>query len=141
MPLTLYACHCRECQRQSSASFGLSMPIAKEGFHLRKGKPQLWERTSASGRTVACAYCPHCGTRLYHAPRRNPAIVNLKPGTLDETQWLSPVAHVWLDRVQPWIIVPDDALRYPKQPDSFEPLFRAWDERYELGGGRLPRES
>lgn len=132
MPMTLYACHCTECQRQSSASFGLSMPVEKKGFHLRKGKPQFWQRTSASGRAVKCAYCPHCGTRLYHAPARNPAIVNVKPGTLADTKWISPVGHLWLGSAQAWILVPEDAIRYSEQPDSFERLFQAWSDRYAI---------
>lgn len=133
MPKTLYACHCTECQRQSSASFGLSMPVEKRGFHLHAGQPKFWKRVAASGRTVTCAYCAHCGTRLYHAPERNPAIVNVKPGALDDTKWLRPVAHLWIASAQPWVSIPDTALRFPGQPESFESLFQAWTEQYEQG--------
>jgi hypothetical protein len=80
-PLTLYVCHCRDCQKQSASGFGMSMPVPREAFRLVEGEPKLWRRIAASGRTVTCASCPNCGTRIYHAPERNPAIVNMKPGT------------------------------------------------------------
>ncbi|MEO1093270.1 MAG: GFA family protein [Cyanobacteria bacterium J06638_28] len=105
----------------------------KKGFHLNGSEPRFWQRTSTSGKGVECAYCPHYGTRLYHAPERNPAIVNVKPGTLDNTKWVSPLAHLWLGSAQPWVSLPTDTIRYPGQPDSFEPLFQAWNDRYELG--------
>ena len=29
-PWAIYACHCTECQRQSTSAFGLSMPVRRE---------------------------------------------------------------------------------------------------------------
>lgn len=125
-PKALYACHCTECQQQSSASFGLSMPVDRTGLQLQIGVLKTWTRESASGRRVDCAFCPNCGTRIYHAPERNPEIFNVKPGTLDNTKWLVPVAHLWVTSAQPWVQVPNDVIRYPKQPETFEPIFQAW---------------
>jgi hypothetical protein len=64
-PLTLYVCHCRDCQRQSSSGLGMSMPVPRDGFQIIQGDPKLWHRTAASGRVVACAFCKSCGTRIY----------------------------------------------------------------------------
>lgn len=130
MPLTLYACHCTECQRQSSSGFGMSMPVERSGFHIRRGVPQQWTRSSASGREVACAFCPSCGIRLFHAPSRNLSIVNIKPGTLDNTSWLNPVGHLWVGSAQQWLSLPQDVLLFDGQPADFTPLFEAWRERY-----------
>ena len=129
-PLTLYVCHCLDCQRQSASGFGMSMPVPRTGFTLTRGAPRQWRRTAASGRTVACAFCGDCGTRLFHAPQRNDAIVNLKPGTLDDTSWLRPVGHLWTARAQPWMVIPGDGLAYPSQPESFDALFAAWAARF-----------
>ncbi|MEM7794580.1 MAG: GFA family protein [Cyanobacteria bacterium P01_C01_bin.118] len=84
-PLTLYVCHCTECQRQSSSAFGMSMPVPRESLHLTKGTPKHWSRPSDSGRTVTCFFCGDCGTRLFHQPSRDRKITNIKPGTLDDT--------------------------------------------------------
>src|SRR5436190_21481677 len=79
-PLTVYACHCSECRRQSGGAFGMSMPVPRGGFAFTRGTPRMWRRTAASGRAVEAASCLDCGTRLAHFPARNPAVVNVKPG-------------------------------------------------------------
>jgi hypothetical protein len=125
-PLTAYVCHCTECQRQSGSAFGMSMPVPRTGFFVRQGEPRTWRRTAASGRTVDCAFCPDCGSRLFHLPTRNDAVVNVKPGTLDEPDRVRPVGHLWTASAQPWVVIPSDVLTYPGQPPDFEALFAAW---------------
>ena len=129
MPLTLYACHCTECQKQSSSGFGMSMTTARTGFRVVKGEPKYWYRNSESGNKVSCAFCSDCGTRLFHLPSRNEETVNIKPGTLDETKWLKPVGHVWISSAQTWMNISADALIYEAQPESYKELYEAWDER------------
>jgi len=131
-PLTLYACHCLDCQKQSASGFGMSMPVPRSGFQILQGEPEMWRRTAASGRVVACAFCRTCGTRLYHAPDRNPSIVNVKPGTLDNPLGLIPIGHVWVSRAHPWLKPSIAGLVFEEQPDTFEPLFAAWKQRNEL---------
>ena len=134
-PLTVYICHCRDCQKQSASSFGMSMPVRREGFRIVQGEPALWYRTAASGRLVACAFCKSCGTRIYHAPERNSAIVNIKPGTFDDPSDLVPVRHVWVKRALPWLRPLITGLVFEDQPADFEPFFTAWAE---LHGMRRP---
>ncbi len=131
MPLTLYVCHCTECQRQSSSGFGMSMPVPRRGFTLTKGETQHWSRRAASGRTVNCHFCPTCGTRLFHTPSRNDTIVNVKPGTLDETRWLKPVGHLWTQSAQAWVSIPLTALLFEGQPTDHAPLYDAWKAQVE----------
>ncbi|MBP0022104.1 MAG: GFA family protein [Cyanobacteria bacterium SBLK] len=123
IPLTLYACHCTECQKQSSSAFGMSMPVPRDAVIILKGKPKQWKRISHSGREVNCFFCGECGTRLFHNPERNPKISNIKPGTLDDTSWLKPVGHTWTKSAQKWVILNDGMLNYKKQPHNFNPLF------------------
>ena len=130
MPLTLYACHCTECQKQSSSAYGMSMPVPREGFKV-SGELTYWERASDDGNKVNCAFCPNCGTRMYHEPSRNNAIINVKPGTLDNTRWLRPVGHLWASSAQSGSIIPDNVLVFDRQPYSFDSLFAAWQAKYE----------
>ncbi len=128
-PLTLYACHCTECQSQSGSGFGLSMPVPRDALKVEGAAPSSWSRQAASGRQVQCRFCKVCGTRLFHQPTRNPDVVNLKPGTLDVTDWLEPVAHLWTGSAQPWFKAPDDVIVYREQPADFDDLFQRWAER------------
>ena len=126
LPLMLYVCHCTECRRQSTAAFGMSMPVAKDGFRVTQGDPAFWERTADSGRTVKAAFCRACGMRVFHLPMRNQGIVNVKPGTLDDTTWIVPAAHLWTRSRQPWVVIPDGVLQFEGQPSDFSVIHEAW---------------
>jgi hypothetical protein len=112
----------------------MSMPVLRAAFECQDKSLRMHERVAASGRTVVGRYCGDCGTRLYNEPSRNPAIINVKPGTLDDTSWLAPVGHLWLARAQPWFRPPGDVLCYQGQPDSFEELYRRFTTKYEGDG-------
>jgi hypothetical protein len=45
-PLTFYACHCRECQKQSASAFGLSLTVPREAVKIVQGQPKTWTRES-----------------------------------------------------------------------------------------------
>jgi hypothetical protein len=124
-PLTLYACHCTDCQKQSSSAFGMSMPVPREAVVI-SGELKEWRKVGDSGREVACQFCPQCGTRVFHRPARNPAVINVKPGSLDDTSWLRPVGHLWTGSAQPWLVCDPAMLVYDHQPQDFQPLFERW---------------
>ncbi|MGB3791013.1 MAG: GFA family protein [Phormidesmis sp.] len=128
-PITLYACHCQECQKQSSSAFGMSMPIPREALVLLKGQPKEWKRGSDNGREVACFFCGNCGTRLFHNPARNPNITNIKPGTLDDTSWLAPAGHLWTSSAQKWVTTSEQALHYKAQPQDFTALIETFSRQ------------
>lgn len=128
-PLTLYVCHCKDCQKQSSSAFGMSMPVSREAVVIMQGQPKAWSRTGDSGREVVCLFCEDCGTRLFHNPARNPQITNLKPGTLDDTSWVQPVAHQWTKSAQAWVSIPENPLNCEGQVEDSSPLFERWQQR------------
>ena len=132
LPLTLYACHCTDCQTQSTSAFGMSMPVLRETVKCDLEALGTWQKTAASGRIVKARYCKECGPRLFHEPSRNPKLINVKPGTLDDTSWLSPAGHLWLDSAQKWFIPPENALCYAGQPSTFDDLFERFGSNIEL---------
>lgn len=125
-PVTVYACHCTECQRQSGGAFALSMVVPREALTLTAGAPAAWRRSLDSGRFIDCHFCAACGTRLWHAPERNPRVAIVKPGTLDDTRWLAPVGHIWTRSAQPWFVVPEGSVVYEGQPPDLSRLIEAW---------------
>ena len=104
-PLGLAVCHCTECQRQSGSAFGMSLIVPSSAFQLRSGELKTFTVECDSGRTKTCAFCPACGCRIHH--QTFDGILSLKPGTLDDTSWLSPGAHYWTKRKQAWLPIPD----------------------------------
>ena len=114
-PYKIYACHCLECQKQSAAAFGLSMPLRFEDLAL-EGDLAEYMRPTDSGATTRCAFCPQCGTRLYHRSDRSPEFVTMKAGSLDDTASIKLVAHIWVSRKQPWVILEDGIPAFETQP-------------------------
>lgn len=120
----VYACHCRECQRQSASGFGLSAPVPGEALTVT-GEISVYERATDSGSRTHCYFCPVCGTRLYHRSERSPELATLKAGTLDNAADLRPVAHLWTSRKHGWLWLNESAELFATQPDDI----KAWRSR------------
>lgn len=119
LPLSLYACHCTDCQRQSGSSFALNMPVAASALRFVRGVTKGWPHTSPSGVAVISHFCADCGGRIHGERAGRPDSVNLRAGTLDDTSWLRPVAHFFLSSAQPWERVSaDEALCFEAMPDA-----------------------
>lgn len=128
-PLTLYVCHCKECQKQSSSAFGMSMRVLREAVVILQGQPKDWTREANSGRSVQCFFCGDCGTRLFHQRDHNPNVMNIKAGTLDDTAWLNPVGHLWIRSKQSWVITDENLLHYEEQPIDYENLIERFQNQ------------
>ena len=106
-PLALYVCHCRECQKQSASAFGLTLDVPRAGLRLIQGNPQYWNRSTDSGGTLRCAFCPTCGSRVWHESEPVSDTISIKAGSLDEPIDVSKAIHVWVTRKLPGILIPE----------------------------------
>ena len=125
--LTFYRCHCRECQKQASSAFGLSLKIPRTSFHLVSGELDTWQRVADSGRPSVANFCRRCGTRVYHGAA-DAEVLSIKAGLLDDIAGLRPIGNIWTDSALPWVAA-DDGVCFPGQPPSYEPLISAWKRR------------
>jgi len=126
-PVTLYACHCTDCQRETGSSFGLTMVLRRDALDIVKGAPSEYEVTLADGRIKRARFCARCATRV-GGPSRAAGLDILDPGSLDDTRWLRPAGHIWTRSAQPWITIPPDTIQIAEQPSDEEMLaiVRAW---------------
>ena len=128
----LYACHCTDCQKQSSSAFGMSLIVAPRNLHFVSGEDRLrsWDTRGGDGEIKRCRFCPDCGTRISHGSDSAGADISIKAGTLDDTSSLRPVAQIWLRSAQPWTAKPRTEFRcYDEEPDDSAELARLWRER------------
>jgi hypothetical protein len=118
-PVTVYTCHCTECQTQSGTAFAMAAVIPQASFRMTRGTPRMFARRTSPTKVMECWFCPACGTRLYHVPGGAAyPNRNIKPGTLDDTSWLAPTIHFWTRSAQKRVVIPEDAVRYETQPDT-----------------------
>ncbi|HWV55673.1 GFA family protein [Pseudorhodoplanes sp.] len=125
-PLSVYVCHCTECQRQSGAAFGMSLMVPRPALIYVRGTPRRWKRKADSGRSIESDMCEVCGVRPVNHPSANDKISVVKPGTLDDTSWLHPVGHIWTRSAQPWVTIADGSVIHDGHPADVSGLIEAW---------------
>jgi hypothetical protein len=131
LPLALYTCNCTECQTASGSAFALNMPVATKDLRFTKGQPKGWHKTSRSGANVIAWFCGECGARLYGEREGCPDSMTLRAGTLDDTSWLVPVAHIYMRSAQPWVQPAPGAVCFETQrsPAEFREALAKWRAR------------
>ncbi|MEQ8665118.1 MAG: GFA family protein [Rhodospirillales bacterium] len=117
-PLDVYACHCRECQKQSASAFGISVIFPRAEVRIIKGEPRIWTRPTDSGNTTDCYFCPDCGTRIMHAGTWDRNYTAIKGGSLDEPPDMTRAKHIWTDRTLAGIAIPPGCETWPGEPDD-----------------------
>ena len=125
-PLSLYACHCKRCQSYACA-YTLSMPVRRVDVELSGAEPVEHNAPTDSGRMARIFFCGICHTRVWHAPAL-PELLTVMAGTLDDTSWVAPVAHIWTKHKQPGSHIDADTLSFEGQPPARELLFQAWNK-------------
>jgi hypothetical protein len=110
-----YACHCRDCQKQSASAFSLSIPVERAKLRAT-GALSSFEKRAESGATTTCFFCGACGSRLFHVSSRSPEVATLKVGSLDDTSEIYPASHVWVSRKQPWVRLDPAIPSFDRQP-------------------------
>jgi hypothetical protein len=114
----VYACHCRDCQTWSGSAFSLQF-IVPEGQLEVTGEPAIYERTNPeNGRVSRQRGCPHCFTRVFNTNSARPGLAVGRAGSLDRSDELKIVAHIWTKRKMDGIAIPDGI---PSWPESAPP--------------------
>ena len=128
-PLELHVCHCTRCQTVSGSAFVMCMPVHSRGLKVLQGAPELVSFESRDGQSKRHLRCPDCNSCMWGEIRGLPEVLALQAGTLDDTGWLEPIAHIWTSSAQPWVEIPAGVLLYEHEPEDSLELVRAWRGR------------
>lgn len=116
-PTEVYCCHCVECRHQSASAFGISVIVPRAALELVSGEIRTWTRATGSGGELHCAFCPRCGSRLWHDPGPGSGSLSIKGGSLDNAIDLTAAHHIWTSRSLPGVMIPPGARCWPQEPD------------------------
>lgn len=125
-PLTLYACHCTDCQRHSGGALRLSMWVHRDALEVLQGSPQLVTSIANDERPRVNQVCPDCQVRLWAEPVHRPTLAILRPGLLLQAKAFTPIAHQFVRSALPWFVFPPGVARYETTPDDPTELVRLW---------------
>jgi len=114
-----YACHCHDCQTWSGSAFS-QQTFLPEAVLSVTGPLVVYELTTPSGRVSTQRMCGVCHARIYNSNSARPGVVVLRAGTLDRSDELDVVAHIWVRRKQPWLGLPDGVPTWPENAPPAE---------------------
>ena len=109
-----YACHCHQCQRWSGSAFSQNMFVPEDRLSIT-GPVAVYERTTED-RTTTQRMCGTCHARIYNTNTRRPGIAVVRAGTLDRSEELDCVAHIFTASKQRWLALPADVPSWPEWP-------------------------
>lgn len=103
----VYCCHCCDCQTWTGTAFSQQAVVREDAFAVKAGEPVLFELTNRSGSLSRQYVCGNCHTRLYNTNSTRPGLVIVRAGTLDASDALEAVLHIWTRRKQRWLMLSD----------------------------------
>lgn len=129
-PLSVYNCHCKDCQRYSGAAWSMSMIVKDDDFEVVTGETARYDRTADSGNVIAMYFCAKCHTWLWNVPPAG-GIKVARAGSLDNMDWAAPVGDIWTDSKAAWVQLDPARISFPKGATDRTPLFDAWTRSHQ----------
>ena len=128
-PLTVYACHCSDCQTASGSSFVLAMRVPPNSVIVTQGEPLETIRPREDGRKKKIFRCPECLSALWGEKIDSPQYSTVYVGTLDDSKEYEPVGHIWISDAQEWIKFLDSCMAFDRNPPSMKMFEEEWMKR------------
>lgn len=114
----VYACHCLDCQTWSGSAFSLQFILTKDRLEV-SGEPKVFDLTSSDGERVSSQHaCADCFTRVFNTNTARPGMAVVRAGTLDHSDQLAIVAHIWTQRKLSGLAIPDGVATWSQGTSS-----------------------
>ena len=107
-----YACYCHICQRWSGSAFSVQAMVSEDSVTVTG--PVVVYDVATEDRVSSQRVCGICHSRLYNTNTRRPGIANMRAGTLDRSEELDCVAHIFTAYRQRWVTIPADVPSWPE---------------------------
>lgn len=102
----VYACHCHVCQRATGSAFSVQALVPES--RLVVIGPVIIQEITTEDRTSVQRFCGTCHARIYNTNTRRPGVAVVRAGTLDRSEELECVAHIFTAYRQRWVVIPAD---------------------------------
>jgi hypothetical protein len=100
-PVFMFNCHCRDCQRASGSAYAAIVVVPKAAVQMR-GEVRYHKIIGDVGKAIERGFCPTCGSHVVDRLERQPNILALQAGSLDDPSMHRPKMDVFTSRAQPW---------------------------------------
>ena len=107
-------CHCESCRRASGAPYVTWVTFPVGSFHVTKGELEQ----HASSPSVLRGHCAACGTSITYTHEDRPGDIDVTASCFNDTSFVEPKAHIWLEDKPHWVEIADDLPQYPQRVGS-----------------------
>jgi hypothetical protein len=84
-PLTMFHCHCRDCQRATGAPYSSVIGMPGAAFNLLQGMPRWYSTPRTAGGLLDRGFCSDCGSPLFG---RGEIVAELRQFGIHVIPWL-----------------------------------------------------
>ncbi len=102
-PVMQAVCHCSHCQKQAGSAFSTIVGVPETAVVVTQRAPTSYFDSGESGKAVERQFCGTCGSPLFSKVEVAPGLIFVKVGTLDDTAFFQPSAHIWTKSKQCWV--------------------------------------
>lgn len=111
-PIAVTLCYCRDCQSSSGGSCGNYVIMPASAVTVT-GQTTGYSVQAESQRSVRREFCGVCGSPLF---AQTPRLLAITVASFDDPGPFKPTMAIWLDSAQPWVLIPDNIARFPRNP-------------------------
>lgn len=113
-PISVAACHCSNCRRQSGAAYSVNIVVKASAITIEGELASYLDPDTSSGQPVLREFCAACGSPIRSIPQSAPRIVAVKAGTADRPGDFAPKVHIWTKSRLPWVEIPEGLPQFPE---------------------------
>jgi len=113
-PITMFNCHCRDCQRTTGGAFTPVVYVPAKAFKITKGSPRYYSTPSAMVGHDKRGFCPECGSRLFGGETEHGQ--GITASSLDDPSLFKPGVNMWISDAQPWDHMDPSLPKFEKYP-------------------------
>lgn len=117
-PLTMFHCHCRDCQRATAAPYSSVIGMPGTVFKLLQGTPRWYSTPSTAGGLLDRGFCADCGSPLFGRGEidAETPFMGIHASSLDDPRLFKPEMHLWTCDVQLWDHMNPDLPKFRHYP-------------------------
>lgn len=116
-PEMIVACHCKTCQQNTGTAFSLNVAMPAGKVTITGDSLTTYEeRSTPDSEPFYRSFCSLCGSPISGEGTAYPGVLFLKAGTLDDSSWVKPTAHMWCGQKQPWVSIEEGVPQFEGSP-------------------------
>lgn len=134
LPLFVFQCHCRDCQRATGGPYAVNVWFKTREISFNT-EPKNYSVAANNDKDVNHYFCEDCGSPM-GMQRVGAKVRGIRAASLDNPGWLVPMANVWTCKAYPWE-EPNPRLKsYETQPleDEWHAVFAEQAQLFKSRG-------